>query len=506
MQSYLVLGSDDKGGIGALKRCSSAWSRPDAPVTGVDLPNLKIGSFEGMVRLTDEIAKADANAESLLRRIERTVGEADKEIRFEKKDKEVRIKAQSLQAADGKCDAPESEAFGVFHKVKDVLHGGKALYRSRLGVWLYFEGDCWYVDDSKFAGEGCREQLYLFKGNHDSTKNLPTSLQMNRNRLASGSASIDEIPITTNPPLGLETEERVFQISTHPNTWKSVDAYMSGFKWAQDKFPTSMSVPEMARHFVKVTNDADENFKAISAAYNDGKAQKTVTASRATNSYGTTDLVDVFHPSKVENNDLVNTEHLTTVCIILAKGQDSEFANWYEGGGDAEKVIPRSFKALLKGEADKDGMLLFRVIVFRETAEEFVKQCKAKYGPNAARVYEYSVENYFETVGAREAAAAAYVIGHRNVVEGGILAYSDAFMIWAHLKLLRVIVEGTLRFGKGNVFACFAAPNRLDLARKDMKMHISAKSEPKAMDQQEEGQEDYHGYVSLNLSPLSISK
>lgn len=469
---------------------------------------MKLGSFEGMVRLTDEIAKADSNVEALLRRIERTVGEADKEIRFEKSDKEIKITASHLQALDGMPDAPESEAFGVFNKVKDVLHCGQPVYRSRGGVWLYFEGSEWFVDDSKYPGGGCRAspQSFLFSGRHDPSKDYPSNLSMNRNRLAGGNARVEEAPIAVNPPLGLDTEERIFQISTHANTWKTVDAYMAGFTWSEEKFSKSMDVPGLARHLAKVTNDIDDQFKTISGAYNDGKAQKTVTASRDTKAYGTTDLVDAFPPDLVENDDLVNTEHLTTVCIVLTQGQVAEFKGWYEGGGAKEKVIPRSFKPLLKGAADKDGMLMNRVIVFRDTVDEFVKQCKMKYGPNSARVYDYSADNYHDTIGVREAAAAAYVTGHRNLVEGGIALYSDLFIAWVHLKLLRVILEGTLRFGQGNVYACFAAPTKLEVARKDMKFALSCKTEPRSLEQQDEGAEEYHGYVSLSLSPLSISK
>merc|ERR1712166_1087654 len=122
--------------------------------------------------------------------------------------------------------------------------------------------------------------------------------------------------------------------------------------------------------------------------------------------------------------------------------------------------IPRSAKVLACGP-DKDGNLLYRVLIFRSTLEAFKKSCREnKY---VTRDYAFSKQGYDQIIAAREKLAAELIRKHRQLVHQGVVEYSNLMTIWTHLKVMRLAVEVHLRFGQKELVSCLFAPdpNRL---------------------------------------------
>lgn len=79
-------------------------------------------------------------------------------------------------------------------------------------------------------------------------------------------------------------------------------------------------------------------------------------------SFANAELVDVLTPEIVSPGDFIEKEHLTTVLVIVPRGQDKEFLATYEKSD--KNVVPRSAKQFQRLNAngklgpmeDKDGI------------------------------------------------------------------------------------------------------------------------------------------------------
>merc|ERR1712007_26888 len=115
----------------------------------------------------------------------------------------------------------------------------------------------------------------------------------------------------------------------------------------------------------------------------------------------------------------------------------------------------------------------------------------------------------------REIASANFFIAHRRLVEGGVRSFSDLLVSWVHIKALRLIVEGALRYGTQKkspnanatpkMSACILAPNAnaTTKARADLSQALGTQGD-RAMEGGDDA-EDYFPYVSVTLAPLSTS-
>ena len=71
------------------------------------------------------------------------------------------------------------------------------------------------------------------------------------------------------------------------------------------------------------------------------------------------DLLDVLTPENTDAKDFINTEHLLTSVVVVARGQEKEWKNCYETL--ASNVVPASSKKF--APIDKDGNTLLRTFV-----------------------------------------------------------------------------------------------------------------------------------------------
>merc|ERR1712070_609562 len=174
----------------------------------------------------------------------------------------------------------------------------------------------------------------------------------------------------------------------------------------------------------------------------------------------TMDLVDVLTPEKVTvssstgggsgNEDFVYTEHLTTVCVIVPRGQIADFQLKYESFTDM--VVPGSAKRFA-GMDDKDGNSLWRVIVFKSDVEAFKKVCREK--KFVPRDFEYTKTGYAQLEAQRSQLEEQTSTMHIRVKELCQAAWSDVMVAWMHVKAMRVFVESVLRFGMPAQFGAY---------------------------------------------------
>ena len=173
----------------------------------------------------------------------------------------------------------------------------------------------------------------------------------------------------------------------------------------------------------------------------------------------------------VPSKQLVSTENLTTLVVVVPKAVRGEFEGEYESF--SEFVVPRS--AAQVGE-DAD-YVAFMVVMFRRVADEFKLAARTK-GFQAKELSAAAAELLVENAGGNgeDAPTAAtttttitavanggggsgggeeYVARLRSQLETKraalaqwcLASYGEAFSSWIHVTAIRLFVESILRYG-----------------------------------------------------------
>uniref|UniRef100_A0A7S4WB86 V-type proton ATPase subunit C n=1 Tax=Alexandrium monilatum TaxID=311494 RepID=A0A7S4WB86_9DINO len=290
--------------------------------------------------------------------------------------------------------------------------------------------------------------------------------------------------------------------------------YLRTWQWDEAKYPKTRSISENLTLLMSVVNKLDEEARNKTAQYNEFKTQKGNLAKKDGANLTNRDLVDVLTPDVVKksgesDDDFIMTDYLTTVPIILPRGTEQEFLTSYESF--AENVVPMSARKF-KGLDDKEGNSLWRVVLFRSSAEAFKKQCRERR--YLARDFEYSEEGYKKLKTQREQLEEMVRRQHDLVIGLYSAAWSDAMVAWVHIKAMRVFVESVLRFGMPPCFGAFiVAPKSgaTAAARKALADTLgkAGQAGPYGSDKPAaaaDDDEEYFPYVSFSFTPFTISR
>jgi len=208
------------------------------------------------------------------------------------------------------------------------------------------------------------------------------------------------------------------------------------------------------------------------------------------------------------DNDFIYTEHLTTVAVILTKGAEVEFLKTFEKMTDS--VVPKSAKRFdHESVKDKDGNTIWRVVLFKESAEPFKKACRERR--YITRDFEYSEDAYNKREAARKDLEEKVKREYNLVMSLYQAAWSDVMVAWMHIKAMRVFAESALWSGLPPKFAAFVVspmPSKGDAVRKVL-AHTLGKNGgglgPGSKVDLDEGEDDYP-YVSLSFVPYTVPR
>lgn len=300
---------------------------------------------------------------------------------------------------------------------------------------------------------------------------------------------------------------------------KKFEEYIQNWQWDEAKYPRTRQISDNLTLLMSIVNKLDEEARNKLAQYNESKTQKSNLAKKETASLTTRDLVDMLTPDIVKmcptgprpDDDFVTTDHMCTICLIVPRGADQDFLKNYERY--CESVVPMSAKKFDKLD-DKDGNSLWRVVIFRNQAENFKKACREKR--LVPRDFEYSEEAYRKLVQQREAIDDTVKRQHDRVRGLCQASWSDTMVAWIHIKAMRVFVESVLRFGMPPRFAsfvlapkCGTQPNMrkalADILGKNASKEESQSpySHEKMAEAAAEDGEEYFPYVSFSFTPFT---
>jgi V-type H+-transporting ATPase subunit C len=283
--------------------------------------------------------------------------------------------------------------------------------------------------------------------------------------------------------------------------------YLSTWSWDEAKYPKARGLQNTLTLLLSVVNKLDEEARTKSSQFNEVKTAQTNAQKKQQGSLMSKDMIDVLTPSVVGPNDMVYTEHLTTLVMILPQTSVEPFLKTYHTY--AEKVVPLSAKQF-PSIVEEDGTSLWRVVVFKESIDAFMKKVREER-IGTCRQFEYSEAAYSKLQAAR-AEMATECEKQEKIMKGFCkAALSDAMVAWVHLKAMRVFLESTLRFGVPPKFAAFLmAPkdNMAPKARKALEMVMGSGAQSAGISDKKEGEdeEDYFPYVSVTFTPFAVAK
>ncbi|CBZ55408.1 putative vacuolar ATP synthase subunit c [Neospora caninum Liverpool] len=294
----------------------------------------------------------------------------------------------------------------------------------------------------------------------------------------------------------------------------TVDQYIRRFQWDDAKYPRLRAISENLDTLVQSVTKTDDEVRAKVAVWQEVRQQMANTAAGKKTgpvNYFQRDLIDVLSPETVREDDFLNTEHLTTAVVVVPRGHEREWEQTYESL-DAF-VVPRSSRKFNVAE-DADGNALWRVILFTSHVPAFRQAAQAK--KFIVRDFKYSEQTYRETVLARSRVEAEKTKQETFLSRVCFAAFSDIFVAWMHLKVMRTFCEAILRFGVPPEFAAFVLRPVSEAKEKKLRSELDKLFSPKGgfgnsyftggKDDPGSDDEDFFPYIWLSLQPFGTHR
>jgi V-type H+-transporting ATPase subunit C len=215
---------------------------------------------------------------------------------------------------------------------------------------------------------------------------------------------------------------------------------LAHFQWEEAKYPVRQSLKELTEKIHVQVAKLDEELKAKSAEYNSINHSIAAEDRKLGGTLLVRSLADI-----VKEEDLTNTEYMTTLLVVVPKPLTKEWLSTYETL--TNYVLPRSSK-LIK----EDGEFgLYTVTLFRRVVEDFKHTSREK----RFTVREYKIDE--ESKGGKD--ERTKLITEKDRLKRNLMRYcrtnfAEAFVAWLHLKAIRVFVESVLRYGVPVDFIC----------------------------------------------------
>ncbi|KAK9815311.1 hypothetical protein WJX72_001409 [[Myrmecia] bisecta] len=214
----------------------------------------------------------------------------------------------------------------------------------------------------------------------------------------------------------------------------SPDAYIERFEWHDAKYPPRRPLAETVQAITETVQKLEDDLKVRVSEYNQLKGQLSAHARKQTGSLAVRDLTGI-----VKERDVVQTENLTTLFVVVSKHTKNEWLSGYEALSDF--VVPRSSKLVFE---DNDYSL-FTVVLFRRIADTFKSAARAK--GFQVREYEFSADSQQASQAQIQKLRQDVETKRSQLEQWSSTAYGEAFSAWIHICAIRLFVESILRYG-----------------------------------------------------------
>ncbi|GBG67595.1 hypothetical protein CBR_g724 [Chara braunii] len=206
------------------------------------------------------------------------------------------------------------------------------------------------------------------------------------------------------------------------------------FLWDEAKYPTIAPLRETVDSIHENVTKLEDDLKMRLAEYNNVKGQLATMTRKATGSLSVRDLTPY-----VKDGDVVSSEHLITLLVVVPRYSEKDWLQSYEK--ISTFVVPRSSKKLF--EDNEYG--LFTVTLFRKIVDTFKGGAREK----GFQVREFEHDPQGAKV--REEEVARLQCDQENLrsqlLQWCSSSYGEVFSSWMHVCAVRVFAESILRYG-----------------------------------------------------------
>jgi len=298
---------------------------------------------------------------------------------------------------------------------------------------------------------------------------------------------------------------REFKVLSQTKTM-AFDKYLREWRWDDAKYPKMRGLTNNLTLLLSVANKLDEEARNKSAQYNEVMSAKNNMQKKETGSLLAKDLTDVLTPEVVKEDDFIQTQHLTTLVVIVPLINVEAFLKTYERY--AENVVPQSARQFTSIK-EEDGTQVWRIVLFRTSVDAFMKKAREERVATA-RVFDYSPQAY-DKIRAQREELKKECERQEKMMKGFCKAsLSDVMIAWVHIKAMRIFVESVLRFGVPPNFASFILQpkgNQHQAMRKALADVLGKGPDTMAGGEAgADGEDDYYPYVSLSFTPFSVKQ
>ncbi|EFJ05989.1 hypothetical protein SELMODRAFT_111716 [Selaginella moellendorffii] len=227
-----------------------------------------------------------------------------------------------------------------------------------------------------------------------------------------------------------------------------VDTYITKFTWDEAKYPLMNPLRETADMIQDNVSKHEDDLKIRVAEYTNVKTQLSAINRRQTGSMAARDISNLVKPS-----DVISTEHLVTLVVVVSKFSQNEWLKSYESLTDF--VVPRSSAKL----HEDNEYALYTVILFRKVADNF--KSAARERGFQVRDIEFDPEGQQQRRQEQDKLSRELDSLRSSLQQWCCASYGEVFSAWMHICAIRIFAESILRYGLPPKFlAAVMAPSQ----------------------------------------------
>ncbi|KAL3617603.1 V-type proton ATPase subunit C [Castilleja foliolosa] len=213
-----------------------------------------------------------------------------------------------------------------------------------------------------------------------------------------------------------------------------VDSYLTRFVWDEAKYPTMSPLREVVDGIHVQIARIEDDLKVRISEYSNVRSQLNAINRKQGGSLAVRDLSNLVKPQ-----DIVSTEHLTTLLAIVSKYSQKDWLSSYETL--TTYVVPRSSKKL----HEDNEYALYTVTLFSRDADNF--RTKARERNFQIRDFEYNSETQESRTQELEKLMQDQESLRSSLLQWCYVSYGEVFSSWMHFCAVRVFSESILRYG-----------------------------------------------------------
>ncbi|KAK4414102.1 V-type proton ATPase subunit C [Sesamum alatum] len=213
-----------------------------------------------------------------------------------------------------------------------------------------------------------------------------------------------------------------------------VDSYLTRFAWDDAKYPTMSPLREIVDGIHGQIAKIEDDLKVRVAEYNNVRSQLNAINRKQAGSLAVRDLSNLVKPE-----DIISSEHLTTLVAIVPKYSQKDWLSCYETL--TTYVVPRSSKKL----QEDNEYALYTVTLFSRDADNF--RTKARERNFQVRDFEYNPETQESRKQELEKLMQDQETMRSSLLQWCYTSYGEVFSSWMHFCAVRVFSESILRYG-----------------------------------------------------------